>query len=278
MVARFDSVESTLNVVSIPRDTVVNVPWDLRKVNSIHAYARNNFSAVNIASGDIFDETASHFRNLLGFNIDFMATISEGGFVRAVNAVGPIEFNVPRNIEAYGVSVSRGRQRLNGEQALAVMQNRDAHGNGDIGRATSQQEFMKAIVTQFLANRNSIKVDDMADIFLRQTNTNIQLNNLVWFGREFLKMNAEDINLFMMPGEFEIIRSNFYITVQVDPWLELVNERLSPLNREITINDVSILTRGSDRLLYVTDGNWLGDSSWGASSRGSSNPQTTTGN
>ena len=277
MVAAFDSHESTLEVVSIPRDTVVNVPWSLRKVNSIHAYARNMYSGQNVAGDDVAAETFKHFRNFLGFNIDFMITISMGAFPRIVDAIGGVEFNVPRSVNLEGVSVSRGTQKLNGQRALAVMRDRNAHSDGDIGRATTQQEFLNTIMKQFLARRSSIKVNDMADIFLRHTNTNIPLNNLVWLGNEFLKMNSENINFTMMPGNFETIRGNFYITVQLEPWLEIVNEKISPLYREITEHDVSILTRGPDRTLYVTDDNWLGDRSWGASSRGTSNPQTTTG-
>ena len=275
MVARFDAIESSLNVVSIPRDTVVNVPWNLKKVNSIHAHARNMFRGQNVASDDVVRETVDHFRNFLGFNIDFMVTISMNAFPRIVDAVGPIEFNVPRAVNVDGVRVARGVQKLNGQQAMAVMRDRSTHPNGDIGRATTHQQFVGTIMKQFLERRNSIKIDDMADIFLRHTNTNIQLNNLVWLGKEFLKIDAENINFFMMPGEFETLRGNFYITVQLDPWLELVNEKISPLLWEITAEDVSILTRGADRLLYVTDGNWQGDSSWGGTSRGSSNPQTT---
>jgi len=277
MVARFDSAESKLDVVSIPRDTVVNVPWNLKKANSIHAHARNMYKGQNVASDDVTAETVKHFRSLLGFNIDFMITISMGAFPRIVDAIGPIEFNVPRSVNLEGMQVSRGTQRLNGRQALAVMRDRNAHSDGDIGRATTQQEFLNTIMKQFLANRNSVRVDDMADIFLRHTNTNIQLNNLVWFGNEFLKLSADDIHFHMMPGEFESLRGNFYITVQLEPWLKIVNDKLSPLNREITKTDVSILTRGPDRMLYVTDGDWQGSQSWGASSRGSSNPQTTTG-
>ena len=277
MVATFDAVEHTLEVVSIPRDTVVNVPWSLRKVNSIHAYARNMFKDQNMASDDVARETFAHFRNILGYNIDFLITISMGAFPRIVDAIGPIEFNVPRSVNLEGVRVARGNQRLNGQQALAVMRDRNAHSDGDIGRATAQQDFLHTVMRQMLKNRSSIKVEDMADIFLRHTNTNIQLNHLVWLGKEFLKIDADNINFSMMPGEFEDLRGNFYITIQLDPWLELVNAKLSPLKQEITPEDVSILTRGPDRKLYVTDDNWQGDRSWGASSTGSSNPQTTTG-
>ena len=81
----------------------------------------------------------------------------------------------------------------------------------------------------------------------------------------------------MMPGEFENLRGNFYISIQLEPWLELLNEKLSPLNYEIKAEDVSILTRGPDRLLFVTDGDYQGSPTWGGTGTGSRNPQTTTG-
>jgi len=276
MVAAFDSEESTLNVVSIPRDTLVNVPWNLKKANSIHAHARNTFRSENIADGNVKDLTFEHFRSILGFNLDFMITIGMGAFPRIVDGIGGVDFNVPVNINLEGVRISRGNQRLNGQQALIVMRSRNDHASGDIGRANTQQQFLQTVMKQTLAKKDSISVDTMAEIFLRHTNTNIQLNHLVWLGRSFLKMDAENINFHMMPGTYDPLRGDFFIAIQVEPWLEIVNNYLSPLHREITATDVSILTRDSERKLYVTDGNWQGDSSWGASSLGPSNPQTTT--
>ena len=277
MVATFDAIALTLEVVSIPRDTIVNVPWNLKKVNSIHGQARNKFRGQNVASDDIAQETFDHFRNLLGYNLDFMITISMGAFPRIVDAIGGVEFDVPRSVSLEGVHVSRGVRRLTGRQALAVMRDRNAHPNGDIGRATAQQNFLLTVMRQFLDNRDSIKVTEMVGIFLTHANTNIKAMNLVWLGDKFLEMDKNDINFYMMPGDFESLRGNFYISVDLEPWLELVNEKLSPLNREITKHDVSILTRGPDRLLYVTDGNYQGDPSWGGSGTGSRNPQSTTG-
>jgi len=78
----------------------------------------------------------------------------------------------------------------------------------------------------------------------------------------------------MMPGNTtDRINGLSYVTVFVDQWLEMVNERLNPFNEEITAQDVSILTRGSDRRLFVTDGNWRGNASWGQTqSAGGSTP------
>jgi len=283
MIATFDedtvdASKSTINVVSIPRDTIVNVPWSLKKANSIHGHARNMYRGKDIASDEVVAETLSHFNRMLGYNIDYVVSISYGAFPRIVNAIGPVEFDVPHNVNVDGVHVPRGRQKLNGQQALAVMRDRNNAPNGDIGRANTQQKFLNTIMSQFLARRSAIKVDDMAAIFLQHTNTNIPLNNLVYLGKAFLKMDSSNINFHMMPGEFESLRGNFYISIQLEPWLKLLNEHFSPVNHEITEQDVSILTRGPDRLLYVTDGEYQGSPTWGGSGTGSRNPQTTTGN
>ena len=39
MVMAYDIPNQTLNVMSIPRDTMVNVPWDIKRINSVYNYA-----------------------------------------------------------------------------------------------------------------------------------------------------------------------------------------------------------------------------------------------
>ena len=271
MVAAFDEIESTLDVVSIPRDTLVNVSWNLKKANSIQPTMRNRHRNHDDAESAAMQATIEQFRSILGFDVDFWVTLNMRAFVSLVNAVGPILFNVPRGIEG----VPSGNQRLNGQQALQVVRQRALYSNADIGRVNTQQNFLKAVANTILANRGNVNPVDMANVFIGNVKTDIQLNHLVWLGREFLKMNSESVNFTMMPGAMDSARGQSYITIFVDEWLEIVNSKLSPLTREITSEDVSILTRGADRRLYVTDGNWEGDPSWGASSRG---PGTSGGN
>jgi len=279
MLASFNTDKSTMEVVSIPRDTMVNVSWDLRKANSIHAYMRNRYRSESdrTARNDkIAEATIEHFRDLFGFHADYMITVNFNAFIRIIDAVGPISYNVPVNVNVDGVRVSRGQQRLNGRQALAVMRSRNSYANHAIGRDYAQQEFMQAVASTILANRNNIKVNDMVDVFFNNVTTNIRLNLLVGFARDFLQLNNENINFSMMPGMIDSARGNSYITVLVDEWLELINEKFNPFSRDITIHDVSILTRGPDRRLMVTDGNWQGSSNWASGSLGPSNPSLTT--
>jgi hypothetical protein len=164
---------------------------------------------------------------------------------------------------------------LTGQQALEILRFR-RYASGDIARISNQQGFLKAAAEQILAKRNSINVIDLANTFLGNVKTNLPLNKLIWLGKEFLKMEADNVSFMTLPGNYvDSVDGTSYVSIFVEPWLEMVNTYLNPFSVEITDQDVSILTRGADRKLYVTDGNRLGNSSWGASSRGASyNPNS----
>jgi len=263
MVATFDSVESTLEVVSIPRDTLVNVSWNVRKVNSIMSQMNHRFRNEPNREEVAMQATVEHFSDILGFNVDFWVTINQPGFTRLIDAVGPIDFYVPGNMDEYGIQVSRGQQRLNGEQALTVMRTRRIYANADIGRVNTQQDFLHVLAGQILARRDQISVQDYANIFIGNVRTDIQLNHLVWLGRELLTLDPEDINFTIMPHSLATINRGSYVTINVDEWLELINSTVNPLYRDITIEDVSILTHDANRRLFVTDGEWRGSPTWG---------------
>ncbi|MCL2222338.1 MAG: LCP family protein [Oscillospiraceae bacterium] len=268
MVAKFDYEEATFEVVNIPRDTMVNVSWNVRKVNSIHAVMRNRYRNEDNPYERAMEETVGHFRNILGFDIDFWATINMRAFINLIDAIGGVQFDVPVNMnwrdpEAnLHFQLSRGPQRVNGNNALGLMRYR-GYGTGDFGRINVQQDFLLAAAQQLLAGVNAGNISTFVDTFLNHVTTNIQMNHLAWLGREFIGMDIENINFTTMPTRPDRVRGISYVRIELDEWLEIVNTRLSPLHTEITSEDVSILTRGTDRRLFVTDGNWLGSSSWG---------------
>jgi LCP family protein required for cell wall assembly len=274
MVAALDTIEHSLEVVNIPRDTMVNVEWPLKKVNSIQPVMRNRFRGQDDAEAKAMQATIDEFEYLLGFDVDYWVTINMRSFVSLINAIGGVYFNVPVSMnwtdpeDGYVFNVSRGPQTLNGVQALGVVRYRAGYSNADIGRIGTQGAFLKAAATQLLNNRNSINITTMADIFINHVRTNIQLNHLVWIGREMLKVNADNINFTILPGTIDNVGVQSYITILVDEWLEIVNTKISPFYDDFTAEDLSILTRGPDRRLYVTDNNWKGNANWGASSRG----------
>jgi len=275
IVGTFDTTEHTLEFASIPRDTLVNVSWSIKKANSIHSAMRSQHKNDDNADAKVMKGVIEKFSDILGYKIDFWATINMRAFISLIDAIGGVRFDVPISMNwsdpelNMTFNLSRGTQTLNGQQSLGLMRYRAGYSNADMGRINTRQNFLKAAMEQILANKSSVNIATLAEIFLKYVKTDLTLDNLMWFGREFLKLNGSDINFTTLPCTLDSFGGGSYVTIQLDEWLELVNTKLSPLNWEITAEDVSILTRGPDRKLYVTDGNWQGNPSWGSSGRSS---------
>jgi len=275
MVATFDTEEGTLDIVHIPRDTMVNVPWSIKRANSIYAnMRRQNRDAENPMEATM-QATIEKFADILGFEVDFWVLLNLRSLSRLVDAVGGVDFYVPVNMnyrDAYAglhINFRRGMQHINGRQASELLRFR-SFGSGDLGRINVQQQFLTAAVEQILANRNNINVTELARIFLEyvQTDLDDNITELIWMGNQFLRLNSEDVNFMTMPVYNDWVAGASYVSVSLDAWLEMLNDRINPFAEDIAAENLSILTRGPDRRLFITDGNWNFNQSWGANTRG----------
>ena len=283
MVATLDTANRTFDVVNIPRDTLVNVSWGVKKANSIHANMRVRHMGEKNAEVNAMESTVEAFADLLGFEVDYWVVVNMQAFIALVDAVGGVDFYVPVNMrytdehQGLYINYSQGmHNQLNGIQALEVLRFR-AYPNADIGRIGTQQGFLHTAAEQVLSKREHIDLLEFAEIMLTHLVTDIPLNHLVWFAEVFLQLEPENITFHTMPGNYsDSLEGQAYVTVYVDMWLELVNSKLNPFSVEITEDDVSVLTRRNERELYLTSGNRQGNPQWGINASAPRNEVSTT--
>ena len=271
MVANFDADNYKLNVVNIPRDTLVNVSWNTKKANTLYS------------SGGGMDGVVAGLSDILGFNVDFYVNVDLKAFEELVDAVGGVDFDVPRDMnyddpaQDLHIHYQAGMQHLNGQQAMEVVRYRKGYPDADIGRISTQQDFLASAAAQILKKQNQLDLDEIVGIFLNYVKTDLTAGNLVWLGKEFYKMDSENITFTTLPANYgDDVKGQSYVTIHVNDWLKVLNEKISPFKSTITADELSILTRGEDGALYVTNGVWAGKKSWGSSgsssSTGSSGP------
>jgi len=282
MVGTFNADSYTLNVVSIPRDTLMNVSWSVRKANSILPNALAQTRGQENRQERAMEIVVDHFANVLGFEVDFYVRVDMRAFTRLVDAIGGVEFYVPRTMshEEFAQTYRRGYHNLSGRQALDIVRFR-GFADGDIGRIGTQQAFLTSAVQQILENSDEIRYRDIISIFLNYVETDLSFGNLLWFAQSFLRMDAENVHFATMPGNYnDRINGLSYVTIFVDEWLEMLNEMLNPFDEDITREELSILTRsgGSNSQLIVTDGNFAGNQQWGQPGRAQTTPPSTTTN
>ena len=234
MVARFDCNDHTANIVSIPRDTLVNVPWAVKKVNSVYGSAG-------------IDGLVTEIEDLVGFGIDSYAVVNTYVFQQIIDCIGGVYFDVPIYMyyddpeQDLHISLAPGYQLLNGyqcEQVVRFRQNNDGTGYGseDVGRMQTQQNFLKAVAQQTLTLSNVDKVGEFAKIFQQYVDTDLSLGNLAWLGKEAISMGVDKISFSTLPNEWR----SPYIYLDPDATLELVNQYLNPYVEDRTMEDLDI--------------------------------------
>ena len=261
MVANFDADKHKLNVVNIPRDTLVNVSWYTKKANTLYA------------SGGGMDGVVKGMADIVGFEVDFYVKVDLTAFEKLVDAVGGVDFNVPVNMnyddpaQDLSIHFNKGLQHLNGEQAMKVVRYRKGYADADIGRIATQQSFLATAAQQIIKKQNQLNLEQIASLFIKYVKTDLTAGNLVWLGKEFYKMNAEDITFTTLPAEYnDEVNDTSYCTIHVNDWLKVLNEKISPFKQAFAASDLSLLTRDKNGSLYVTNGAWAGKKSWGSGS------------
>ncbi|HEU5379636.1 MAG TPA: LCP family protein [Ktedonobacteraceae bacterium] len=162
MVVRIDPTNNHVTMVSIPRDSWVNVPGQ----TEMHKLDQAFF--VGATPHHSFDDGLSLVRATIeqdyGIPIDRYAWVGLGGFANVINTLGGIDIDVthPLADDSYPddtgqganphdpyalkrIYLAPGPQHLNGEQALEYVRSRHADLVGDIGRTQRQQEVLSSL-------------------------------------------------------------------------------------------------------------------------------------
>lgn len=250
LVGTLDVKDHWLHVVSIPRDTLVNVPWGAKKINTVYASSQLGYDGWDYDDG--IDGLKKELVDIMGYEPDCWAIIDIVAFKELVDAIGGVYYDVPVDMNYIDpdqdlvIDIKAGYQWLSGEEALKVVRFRSGYAMADIGRIGTQQDFIKSIASQMLDLGNIPNIGKVYDVYEQYVDTNLSVGNIAWFVKEFLKLSPEDITFDTLPANYSVmipaVNGLSYCSIYIDEWLELVNTKLSPLDREITVDDLNILT------------------------------------
>jgi len=252
MVARMDCAAGTVDVISIPRDTLVNVPWAVKKANSIYG---------TLGTEGLIDGIEA----LIGFKIDNYVIVNTYVFQQLIDCIGGVYFDVPIYMyyddpgQDLHIHLSPGYQLLNGYQAEKVVrfrQNNDGTGypDGDLGRINTQHDFFKALARQVLSLGNIANLPQMISIVTENTDTNLTSGNIAFYAQEFLKIPSENVNFYTMPYDTVYIRGGSYVSIQLQPWLDMINAYLNPFNKDVKEENLDVITYSDAAGFYSTTG------------------------
>jgi LCP family protein required for cell wall assembly len=162
MVIHIDTVQHTVSMVSIPRDSWVNVP----DIGGMHKIDQAFF--LGASRKNSFDDGVRQARLTVekdyGITIDRYAWVGLSGFAKVIDTLGGVDVDVthpvvddsypddtgtgtnPNDPYAYRrLYIAPGLQHLDGLQALEYVRSRHADLIGDIGRTQRQQQVLEAL-------------------------------------------------------------------------------------------------------------------------------------
>ncbi|WP_127129543.1 LCP family protein [Georgenia sp. SYP-B2076] len=161
MLAHISADRSRVEIVSIPRDTLVDVPSCMLPTGVTTKAQRgvmfNSAFAIGGQTGDVGAAAACAIRTveeLTGVFVDDFVVVDFAGFQNMIDALSGVPMYVPEAIKdkQADLELAAGCQVLNGHDALGFARVRKSVGDGsDISRIGRQQELVAAIAREALS-------------------------------------------------------------------------------------------------------------------------------
>ena len=160
MVVQISADRSYINLVSIPRDSLVDAPSCETSKGTISAQYNVMFNSIfanGYTTGDDLASAASCTVNavnsLTGLNIQNFIVVDFNGLKDMINAIGGVKICIPSDVkDPYtGLDLTRGLHQLDGLAATQYARTRYSLGDGsDVQRTTRQQYLIKQLLQQAL--------------------------------------------------------------------------------------------------------------------------------
>lgn len=196
LLVHLDPAAQSVSVLSIPRDTQVEIPGlGIEKIN----YA-------NVAGGEKMAAQVVS-RTLNGVTIDRYARVSTGAFRELVDLMGGVEVYVPERMEyedktqKLKIDLQPGQQNLNGEQAEQFARFRN-DANGDIGRVQRQQQVIRALREKLSSPTTIARIPQAIELFQKYIDTNLTIEEMLALADFGLDLEQKDFRMVMLPGRF----------------------------------------------------------------------------
>lgn len=263
MIGRFDTVNHKLNIVSIPRDTLINIQHEVKKANAAYHYAAyyKNVEGSSYYNCDPVESMRKELvKSMLGFDVDKYVLVNIDAAAEVVDAIGGVEFDLPVDMnydskrQDLHIHLNKGLQTLSGDDFVKVMRFRSSYAGGDLQRIEMQQKLLSALADQMLTLGNVPNLTKVAQIVADNMETDMSTENIIYFAKEFLKLSKDDVKFMTLPKlSTGSVFGYSYVFTDIDAWLKMVNESLNPWTTEVTAQNVDIITY-KDGNFYSTTG------------------------
>jgi LCP family protein required for cell wall assembly len=191
MLVHVSADRSRVTVVSIPRDSWVNIPGHgMSKINAAYGYggARLMVQTVEQATGLTVNDYVE---------VDFL------GFVKVIDALGGVNICLPQALDdTYsGLRLSAGMHHVDGITALAYARDRHSFATSDLARIQDQQRLVSSALTEAIHSgllANPVRLSAFISASLSALTVNQGLN-VSALADQMRGISARDVTFMTVP-------------------------------------------------------------------------------
>lgn len=194
MIVSIDPATKKMKLLSILRDTYVNIP----------GYGEDRISrAITMGGSSLAMKSAEE---LTGIPIQYYLYMDMQSFIRLIDSIGGIDLEVEKNMNyvdsnedsMYEIHLKKGYQHLDGIQALQYVRFRhDAM--SDFARTERQRKFLKAVVIELLTRTKVTEFPKLILFFEPYIETNISDDDMIKLGKLGFEIDREGIDSIQLP-------------------------------------------------------------------------------
>ncbi len=185
-----------INVLSIPRDTLIDLPGvGIDKINDA------NFRG----GAALATQSVSH---LMGnVSIDRYIRLDTQGLIQLVDTLGGVSVDIPKamdytdNTQHLKIHFTPGPQHLTGQQLQEYVRFRHDE-LGDIGRVQRQQVVLRTLSDALLKPETLPKLPQLMRVLQNNIDTDLSVQEMLSITQLFAATHAKQISFVMLPGRF----------------------------------------------------------------------------
>ncbi|WP_058486750.1 LCP family protein [Defluviitalea phaphyphila] len=243
MVAKFDPSDSSIKLISIPRDLYIN--FDEPRFSSIKEKNKEinigyckltelyNYTGRNEKSIEIIEEVV---QVIIGEPIDYYVKVDLEGFKAIIDVIGGVEVDIPKDMhyddysQDLHIHLEKGLQLLDGEKAEQLVRYRHGYVDGDFGRIRMQQMLLKNLGEKVLEIRNPIKIFELVKEAFKYVETDFTIVDGIKYIKYLLDIDVNTIfkeeNMVTIPTNGEKIGGLWYEVQDEEKTKEILDELL----------------------------------------------------
>lgn len=233
LVSSFDTVNNKVNILQVPRDSMLDVDRNNRKVNASFAIGQE-------------EQLEMDLENLIGIPIDRYVVVSIQAFRDIVDAVGGVEINVPQAMQYEDpyqdlvIDLQPGVQTLNGVQAEGFVRYRSGYADADIGRLKAQKAFISAFMKKLFSVKGALQIPELVNVIGENLKTNLNTNEMIFLATKALSLGGDDIRFFTLTGE-NYRDGIAYYALYKEETMQIINTYFNPFTTDLSADKFHIV-------------------------------------